>query len=589
METKTQDYSFEKSDHETVEDYLQRNSPSTIVLNKHSEIHHRGHSRRSIFKDSNDSLSNVNGLLHESISSPSTSVTPRARRSSLLITEGSPARVNLDISDTPAEVTSTRIRDLAIFRCLRWIFSIDGIVSIAFLCDTMTLALPVILVPIAIEEEATKKFESESIASVLIAAKVAHISSMAFMGGAVGKLINGFICVELGSYTCSRRYLAGMAFCSLLFSFSTNATMMGLTWAGLEFFSSVQYSSLAVLLSDYYSSDPVKLASALTVLGLACTVGDILAKVVGTVLSSTLHWRAVARIGACVAMTGCVAISQAPGRHTAEELHNNNREPFHLSSVARSLKAVLGGPLFWKIAIPYSMAFTACYADRILVPFYNEMTNLPHSICGGLTLSITFGLIHGLVTGSNKYTQLQTVRQKKVFLKNRYVGNVAATLGLAALSYYGQTLIGNNVLLAVLAFFLSAMMASTVSFQVFQLPAIIAQKYGDHQAVCISFLDGFGYLFSIPVFSVLGTLVPRHGWESGWGLLAVLFSLGGIALVSSIGPVLKGTDLYTEEEEEDLKAVSFFHFEWASRLYCAKGYILCTDRRNRAAISSPRH
>ena len=469
-----------------------------------------------------------------------------------------------------------------IYKYIRWLFSIDGIVSIAFLCNILTLSLPVLLVPIAIEEN-YRKYQTnddddnsnntmESIASVFIAGQVARVSSMAFLGGALGKIVNGFICVEMGPYACSRWYLAGLALCGFIMPLTNSTWAMGMAWAGLEFFSSVQYSAMAVMLSNFYESDPIKLSTALTARGLASNIGEILSKIMVVTLCTFFHWRTVANVGAGIALFGWLVISNAPGRQAAEEAHSL-REPFHWYSVVASLRAILGSSLFWKLAVPYSMVFVACYTDRLLVPFYFEMTSMSQNFCGGLTLSVTFGLIHGLMTGSATYTHLQEVGQKKAFFRNRYVGNVVSALALMALAHSGPTMIANPIVLASLVFFFSAMMASTVAFHFFQLPAMIAQRYPDHKPVCLSFLDGFGYLLSIPVFSVLGTVVPNFGWEAGWGLLAVLFAIAGTVMVGYLGPVLDSAKFFSDED--DLGA--FFSFDWASAIYCGSPAAMNTE------------
>lgn len=107
----------------------------------------------------------------------------------------------------------------------------DGIVFQAYLCNVVALSLPVILLPMAASEHAVGAASSAKIAST-----VAAVSSIAILGGAVGKFCNGFICKELGSYTCSKYYLAGLSICSLLFSIAPNAALLGTSYAGMEFF-----------------------------------------------------------------------------------------------------------------------------------------------------------------------------------------------------------------------------------------------------------------------------------------------------------------------------------------------------------------
>lgn len=373
--------------------------------------------------------------------------------------------------------------------------------------------------------------------------------------------------------------LQGWPCVSLWFSFSHSAETMGAAYAGMEFFSSIQYGAKAVMLTNYYSApnEHAQLASALTALGLASTLGEVLAKIVGTFLAGAHHWRIVAKVGAAVALLGAVVIAQAPEPPHAEEIHvlrKTRRETSGCNSVLKAIHSILTRQRFWILAFAYSMVFVCACVDRILVSFYYEMTHLPHNICGGLTLSVTVGLVHGLIVGSKRYTTLETVGQKIRFLRNRYIGNIASLLGLALLSYYGPIYISNNdngatifrsLVVALGVFVLSATMASCIAFQYFQLPAMIAQDYIDNKAVCISWLEGIGFLFSIPTYRFLVFVVPRHGWPLGWGMLSVMFALGGVMMLISIGPTLDTSCFYDDDQKRQQDPWRFF--DWAINVY----------------------
>jgi Major Facilitator Superfamily len=448
-----------------------------------------------------------------------------------------------------------------------WAFSIDGICFCAFMCNVMALCLPVLIVPLAIEEElALLLNDGEVVDSGLVAAQVARVCSMAFMGGAIGKFVNGFVCDELGPYTCSRWYLAGMCVCNLIFSLSEGTMGMGLAFAGMEFFSSVQYAALSIMLSNYYENDHARLNAAWTALGLASTVGDVLAKTLGSGLNIWLHWRTVAQFGSAVCLFGALVVAQAPGRQAAEELHAQRAVPFSWTRIGESLVKILGTRVFWFLAMSYSLVFVCCYSDRLLVPFYYEMSGLSQEICGGLTLSITLGLVHGLVTGSEGYTHLHKVQDKKNFLRIRNMGNVLSIGGLGGMAYLSQRYVNANpFIMAAAVFFFSGAMASAVSFEFFQMPAIIAQKYESEKAVCISFLDGIGYLFSIPIFSALGVVVPKYGWDVAWGSLAAMSLIAGAVFIRNIGPILATHADDHLSDENDLEFM--YYYEWASHIY----------------------
>ena len=434
----------------------------------------------------------------------------------------------------------------------RWLTSIDGIVFVSYLCNVMALSMPVLLVPLAVAE--TLPVVSTNMHH--IAAAVAGVSSIATLGGAVGKFVNGFICQAFGSYTCSTVYFAGLAVCSFLFSFASSPTTMGLSYAGMEFFASIQWAALAVMLTNYYKSAPVKLAAALTALGLSSTGGQIMAKTVGMTLASSFHWRTVAQVGAITATVGSFLMAQAPRPppvdHNSHDLQStstgsadtSSKTPFQWSSVLHSLKDVLGSRLFWMLAVAHSMAFVARGTDRILGTFFQHTAGttlpLPGAVAGGLTLSVTLGLVHGLVTGQKKFVAAATVSGRKQFLKQRYTASIAATIGMVAVAQWGSRFVPSPVLRTALIALLSGTMASNIAFQYFQFPAKIAKsKFGNHQPVVISFLDGFGFLCSAPIFALCGRLVPTLGWSSAWAMLAGLFGSAALLMMRAIGPVLE--------------------------------------------------
>jgi MFS family permease len=429
---------------------------------------------------------------------------------------------------------------------------IDGIVFLSYLCNVMALSLPVLLVPIAATEQAVSLSLSAKAASIMVASQVASISSIASLGGALGKFVNGFICKEFGSYICSATYLAGLGVSSLAFSLSQNANTMSMAFAGMEFFASIQWASLAVMLSNYYAKQPVKLAAALTALGLSSTSGQLLAKFFGMTLSTAFHWRLVAQLGALVAFGGAALISRAPGRDK-DAVRLSQKPPFEWRSITQSLKAVLGSPLFWMLGLAHSMSFVCRGTDRILGTFFQQMASLPPAISGGLTITITFGLIQGLISGAKKYAKCATLQDKRNFLKKRYMTCIAATLGLVGLSQFGVGLLPNRWAMTAALALVSGVMASNISFQYFQFPGMIAQAYGEHKAVVISFLDGFGFLLSAPIFATIGKVVPTLGWSSGWAMLASMFGAGAILMMTCIDPILKLSKTSAEEALEKQK------------------------------------
>ena len=86
---------------------------------------------------------------------------------------------------------------------------------------------------------------------------------------------------------------------------------------------------------------------------------------------------------------------------------------------------------------------------------------------------------------------------------------------------------------------LSALLSANTAFQFYQFPAMMAKSFDDeHKEVCISWLDGFGFLFSSPVWAATAAIVPTYGWASTWGLLSLLFAVGWSIMLKALPPVL---------------------------------------------------
>lgn len=439
------------------------------------------------------------------------------------VTTASPLPLKDDPKTSPT--ASTQENNKTTRNPLTFLQSIDGIVFTGYLCNIVALTLPILLLPVAAAEHAT---------STSITAVVAGISSVATLGGAVGKFTNGFICQSLGSYKSSKYYLLGLGVCSLLFSSCTTPSTLGLAYAGMEFCASMQWAALTVMLSSYYETNAAKLAAAMTILGLSSSSGQIFAKTLGPALVTQLHWRQVAQLGAAVACLGSFVVSRAPVEEKQQRVVAA-RQSSSSTGVRASLKAVLGSKIFWILALAHSVAFCGKGTERILGPFFQQTAGVPASLAGGFTLSITLGLIHGLVTGNHKLSQHTHISQKKTLFQRRYMKATAAAVGLTLAAHYGRP---GMIMTGAIAL-LSSIMASSLAFQYFQFPSMIARMFGHHKAVCISFIDGFGFLLSAPVFASIGRLVPTMGWSSAWMLMAGLFAVGGTIMMRNIPHVLE--------------------------------------------------
>lgn len=186
---------------------------------------------------------------------------------------------------------------------------------------------------------------------------------------------------------------------------------------------------------------------------------------------------------------------------------------------------------------------------------------LPGTLSGGLTLSTTLGLLYGLISASRTFPSLSIDGQTKM-LRTRYglsVGGALGLTGIAAVTSGGGTGMSSVTaspvtqvaISAALALF-SGFMSANISYQFFQFPTMIAKSFGDHKEVCISWLDGMGFLFSAPVFAATGRIVPSYGWVPAWGMLSALFACAWTLMMHALPPVLaKEKETTVTEQKRD--------------------------------------
>jgi sugar phosphate permease len=218
------------------------------------------------------------------------------------------------------------------------------------------------------------------------AAFVAGVASMAPLGGGFGKIINGFVCQNLGGRRSSWLYLVALAFLSVGMSVTTSAAPIGLILMGYEFLSSIQWTSLCYVMSQHYQQQPELMARGIAIISLASTTGALSAKMFGAALLQATNWRIVTQFGAGSALLGALAmkigVSDPRAKDTLEstsriDAENQSTEKEEKGGGLVALKAILGNPLFWQIGLAHSLGYLARGNDRLLGSFLQEVSNLP--------------------------------------------------------------------------------------------------------------------------------------------------------------------------------------------------------------------
>ena len=190
-----------------------------------------------------------------------------------------------------------------------------------------------------------------------------------------------------------------------------------------------------------------------------------------------------------------------------------------------------------KVLVHVSISIYIFSNSSFFLSFSNN--DFPGHICAGLTSSVTVGFLYGLAKGKI-FTQLETVPEKLSMLKKNYKLSVVSTLGLAVcgMAKVGA-LVSSPIALASAVTLLSGIMASTVSFQFYQIPNLVSNTvFGDNFALCLSLIDGLAFFVTAQVLMANKAILGNFGWSASWTFLAMIFGWGGTIMMKAMPPVL---------------------------------------------------
>lgn len=464
------------------------------------------------------------------------------------------------VGTVPSETTSTMARNRRLTMALSYMYLTN------VFCSTL---LSVVVLPMVGQQVAAATTITTTTCSP--AAWVTAVASIATLGGAVGRLVNGFVCQAVGGRKSCSAYLAttgASALCLSLLNPSKQAALFAPLLLAMEFFSSIQWTAALYLLGNHFDTTnkadktaASNFAAGVTTVTLASTVGILGAKVLGPfLLQIGCSWKLVAQLAGLLALSGAAVmgrfVTEYPRTATANQVSQGvsiskqqDKEPFSWRSIGQSLKAVCGTRLFWLAAFAHGLTYLSRQSDRILGTFFQHVSGLPQGLCGGLTASITLGFVHGVVSG--KHWPTLAAKEKKRMFARRYQTSVVAALMLAvtATDNVMALLPSWPWLKAGLVALASGLMASSLSYQFYQMPPAVASLYGKNRAVVTSFLNAMGFLVAAPVWAVTAKLIQHlsFGWAAAWTQLALLFGVAGACMLQALPPVLAQQSSAKEE------------------------------------------
>eukprot|EP00536_Pseudo-nitzschia_multiseries_P003289 jgi/Psemu1/318128/estExt_fgenesh1_pm.C_490004 len=413
--------------------------------------------------------------------------------------------------------------------------SMNLAIFVTYFCNMVVMTLSVVTVPaMAMEHRLTPQ---------ATAAFCASVAGMASLGGAAGKVVNGFVCQSIGGHRASWTYLVALSALNMAMSFSKTLAPIGLFLVAFEFLSSIQWTSICAVMKDDYGHDPRKMTRGITLLSLSSTIGALAAKTLGAGLLEATEWRTVCRFGSLMSLVGALVMYFLGGVDpTLNNRRNNNVSTGRqkLESPLVAIKGILSNPIFWMFGVGHSLGSLARSSDRLVGPFLQEVGGISGTLAAGLTSSITIGFVLGLLQG-NGFSKMKSIKEKINMVKKNCAVAVLSTLGLAACGMKGlpEVLGGNTNAIIVAITIFSGLISSAVSFQFYQFANLMSTNiFPEYTSVALSFTDAVGFAVTASVLGLNSRLLGSFGWCTSWVFIASAFGVGGMLLARAIQPVL---------------------------------------------------
>eukprot|EP00934_Nitzschia_sp_Nitz4_P000567 Nitzschia sp. Nitz4//scaffold125_size66327//11473//13255//NITZ4_006125-RA/size66327-augustus-gene-0.6-mRNA-1//-1//CDS//3329534595//567//frame0 len=411
----------------------------------------------------------------------------------------------------------------------------DIFLALAYICNMFAMSLSVVTVPALASASFAGTGASNAFEST--------VASMAPLGGAIGKVVNGFVVQHLGGRTASWLYLVALAGLLATMSCTSYMPSIGFFLMAFEFLSSIQWTSICMVLDETYKDSPKALARGIALMSFASYYGTLAAKTLGaTMLNLTGSWRTVTQIGAGAAVLGALSMIQGVPKSTLStptpsRFQRSNVQERSSSNPLLILRSVLTNRMFWMVGVGHSLGYIVRQSDRLLIPFLNQVTGFSRTICATLTSSITVGYLLGLRQGT-LFSQMERVADQMALLKRNYFTAIGSFLGLGLCSIIASVPL--PYLKASMVAVFSGLAAYSVSFQFSQVPTLVSSVvFPMDKAVALSLVDAAGFLFTSQALAVNTRVLGQFGWASSWTFLSLFLGLGSSLILRSIEPILE--------------------------------------------------
>jgi len=406
------------------------------------------------------------------------------------------------------------------------------------------------------------------------------VATYAVLGTAFGKFLNGPLGDICGARRVACLYALMLSISLMILSFGYSSVAIIACCAAVEFFQSVQWPCIAVILAAHYgtpSNDEISNESkhasrnkatgryekGIYIASLGSRCGSLFASLSTSLLLGYAQdsWRVVARLAAFSSFFGCLVlfmfVTDSPYKvhHPQNPVKEHHLEPsrsrlaqqrlgrrevttFHdivetikfylrmvviivTRNVYPSLRSVLSNGTFWIVAIAHSGGLMVCSSVRILGTYFRDTSYgaISESDSGAVTMFLSIGVLVGLAFGGNAFAKLSTNGQaRKKMISNLYIMTVMMcyTLSFLAVPLVRKALYSSTIV----AFFQAAAsfcMGAGVAVQVYCIPAIVGYTFGANRGLYASYTDGVACIVSSCVWRIVGNAVEEGNPQgAGW-------------------------------------------------------------------------
>lgn len=403
-------------------------------------------------------------------------------------------------------------------------------------------------------------------------------AAAAVLGTSLGKLFTGPVVDVWGARKTWALHNFLLALCLLALAMSTSEGAAAAACFGVEFCTSVQWPSCLVVLATHWRGHPHgQYEGGVYLTSLALRLGALLGiPVCTTLLRQNLSWRAVAGLGAWVALLALsvtyLYVHDAPG--VLDEPQNpvdpqllqkwfptvaardryHSQHPNYISThplpprptpgvylrlaalvirtnVVPSLRHILFSGTFWIVAFAHAGSAVVRTSERVLGTYLVETSigTLSEARASGLAAALGFGTAAGLVVAGGLFAR-RSERERKWLVSRLYGTSVAAcyALALLAIPAIRRTVLPTPTVVTALQ--TGAVFAAGFGIAVpfYHIPSLVGATFGCDKGLYSSYTDAVAYAIAFAVWRIIGRAVQHPKVDdSGGGGGADAFGDGG--------------------------------------------------------------